>query len=1792
MPEVPKDPKFKEKGSKGFIKNPDGSINKTNYTNAMGDLHAAAMVIDELYPGWRETDEEGVPGKRNWIKNGKLKRGSMKNLKDLINFVENLPEHRRKEDEKAIMVDKAIAWANSDATKALEGLKMMEREWKKISNLDKYGQKPSYKRNVEDDQIEKNAPKKPKPVPPIKPDPPPQPPAGGGDKPVLTVNVSPKEGGRTTPTQDEAHFYKYMSEVFVQQQANDGFVFSHWLLDGNPVYDDVLEVLMDRNHTVFAVFEGGIVQPPPPPPPPTQFTITIRSLPFTGVTFAVDGLHTSHTNNTITVQPGQHVINILPKVNRGGKDWVFRQWNDGVTVPNRIEVVNADIVLVAQYEEEEEEEEEHPEPVFAYRGACRFLIDSVPMREVKVDVEVETSKLSDNDIRDHLEARYTTPAVWPGYLAGIKRSIKEVDDSGIEDVNEKFQILVNRLKSIGIRNPEGLANYVLTRRNWEKIDVLRNRILSARSSTNRITDPFNIRRPTGSLYRGRRGFGTPGITSPRSALPPNNIRNTLPRFAATGDEYLAGYGKNLIETNSYTVFELIVLTYVVELDENGREVADTRRPLKYKFTAQETVEMLSGAGTDGKQQAQFERWDIQRRANERENNPDIRSNPAERVIRSRRDNVESQWKGKKPEIEVEIGPRDRNILLTAYYTANVKHKRPGEMTSPYSRGGAYGRVGSAGARQDNLYGAYGSKAFAKGGIDRNREAEKAKFGKDSGYTSPSTRAAVNKGKRILNKYARAEYTRLFSPMNREFDARAEELRQSRQDARNARRELRNLLRQQVSFGQRLTGLLGQTDQDLINRATDTINSGVALATADAIQNARNRLEEFNKKYDTYFVDVKTAIESKSAQLESEMLTRADLVATQLARRFRMPLNGEDEVELASKLKQYASDIAEQFATRGRNSLFAVTRGLENLSRSMQVGSEMTYNLFENTFNFIFGPWTITTILALVMFFFTLSFVGYNVAYLWIFPAIGAIFTFLLNFSDSSRPLDWVTHLSSGAIIGYSAMLLLVALGALNWSFMSTFVFWIVWAVLGFLGVFQFYQHGGYKTVLQGAVIILIFSFVALGPYSAYYQQAIGQVKAPVEIAWRAISSAFTDIWLLATNPTEWYARQQLVNVRPEKPIDFPKGLEVTLLDALPPSVPGGREFAITTVIKNEGSIKAPALDASLSFGCNQWCIVPAPDPALAQSPYSLCHDNGYLFEEYYCGTDCGSNTPDPGDPVNVPVDACIPSCISKETGLGVVNKCLTRDRDTFLRNFGHVTKMERGEAKSINVRGFTAVSQSGRQGETRLAKVTVNLSYRYSTSTSLQTEVMTEDEINRKIQENEPVFHNVLAVTKSSPAQLSLNVGPQPLVAGQKSLLLVSVSNTREESSVVLKRGTIIRINMPKIVGTGLECEGITARPDARGDEVLTYTVPQDLTVLPYNFQSIFAFICNFNAASPTAVVDKKAALITAEMPDYIFVLTKEKQIPVTPPLGVLFDPYENECRKCGDGTFEECDTADECHQRSNYDPTIHHVGTCYYEYAGTSGSVASPQVIFGNPCHSCSPNFKCENLITQKSCDEEARVCSASCYWDTTARRPGLIDVNPSVRGGSLDPNAGACVEKVVPGPSVTGITTGGCASVPANFKTAYERRKDVIATAITVEGLDARLGPDATALVAAVISEESRWNERVAPGDGGTAFGLMQVRIGLHPECASLGDVKNDPVANIRCGVKILSDLSKRDIARPKTWACNGATYTGIDAILRYYNGWPDPCPTDPARRGDVSYVSNVRTGTGNLNNWLDCF
>jgi hypothetical protein len=560
----------------------------------------------------------------------------------------------------------------------------------------------------------------------------------------------------------------------------------------------------------------------------------------------------------------------------------------------------------------------------------------------------------------------------------------------------------------------------------------------------------------------------------------------------------------------------------------------------------------------------------------------------------------------------------------------------------------------------------------------------------------------------------------------------------------------------------------------------------------------------------------------------------------------------------------------------------------------------------------------------------------------------------------------------------------------------------------------------YKTVLQGSVFILIFAYIALGPYSSIYQQAIDQVKGPVEIAYRAASNAVYDIYLLATNPTEWYARQQVINTRPEKPLSFPKALEVSTVDAMPSSVPGGQPFVMTMVLKNEGDL--PVTKVEVAASCNQWCQVPLPK---VNKKFRICYDDT-LRNSIWCAEDCETYA-EAEDPSKAPIytaKQCVDRCIAIQNdpvikgvqlavGSGSVitpgsplhnqltaagafvgslfsDICISRDVNALGGIYYENPKLIRGDSEIVTVEPFISKTFAGHEAETRIAQVYLNVSFYHSTTSQLLVSVISEDEKNRSIRERTLEFKPVVATAKVSPAKLSLNVGPQPLLPSsgtekKQATLLVSVSNDRDNSRIILDSSSKIYLTLPLDIGSNLKCPGTIINSDnyfyidAEGKNVegaisvnppagavaerLIYTIqptpPNDrVEILPFEFNTVYVFICKFDIKKSEDIATTKTGIITANLTSYKFVHTIKKDVPVTTPVGILFDPYENYCNsECGKGALNKCD-ADECHAISTNDPRnagSTEFGKCYIEYATT------------DTCHSCARIQNASSLSARK---------------------------------------------------------------------------------------------------------------------------------------------------------------------------------------------------------------------------------
>ncbi|GEM_PF-2732061 len=864
---------------------------------------------------------------------------------------------------------------------------------------------------------------------------------------------------------------------------------------------------------------------------------------------------------------------------------------------------------------------------------------------------------------------------------------------------------------------------------------------------------------------------------------------------------------------------------------------------------------------------------------------------------------------------------------------------------------------------------------------------------------------------------------------------------------------------------------------------------------------------------------------------------------------------------------------------------------------------------------------------------------------------------------------------------------------------------------------------GYRTVLQGSVVVLIFAYVALGPYSSIYQQALDSIKGPFETAFRAVKNALYDIYLLATNPTEWYARQQVVNARPEKPISFPKSLEVTQLDATPSSVPGGQPFVLTFVLKNEGDLPVKNVKAKVS--CNQWCDAPLPKEVteIDKDPFFLCVDYT-LQNEVWCGRSCDQylGFKQGGNPIQIPKytsNQCVDKCKAAEgdssgldkvfggfgyavgyvaggatgavggalagAGIGIANSvpevlegtvdhgipgtawnivtetmvsgvvgggargavggaaggadvgsaigwalgagtktvCNTKDVKAFTQNisFNPAYQYEKGAADIVTLEPFVAKKFEGREAETRVAKIYLNVSFDHATSTQLFATVISQEERERLIKERRLEFKPVVAVTKVAPAKLSLNVGPQPLLAGKPVTLLVSVSNDRDDSRIILKRGTPIWIRLPRDIGTGLECAGSSISTkylvftDKDGKEravevdekiqdtkvfeevygsataeLLKYRVQpaaptERIEILPYEFNTIFVFLCHFTAQDNQVIGTAKTGIITAELPSYEFVHTIKKDVPVTTPVGILFDPYENYCNSAG--------TQDTCHDRSKNDNR--NVGICYWD--SIEGGLTSPgaavasavQRTFSNVCHSCGSEPTCGKFKTPVGCAEATERCSFPCKWTPGAKDPAnLVDLEgrcENVDAGGTNIKFGAfsgpIAERIIRQAKAMGFNNP-------------EDISHVLQIALQETGMQhCKNG---------LMSCSGSNRDMVVVGDKGNSVGIFQLNRPSHPDWfdpqknGCNGQTPYDLDCNIYLGVKHIRNLYDKFYSEPvKTYVCwrqdlkkkpddptnpiVSASYHGWEAVFRHYNGWNSIClDRDGKPVGNPYYVENT--------------
>ncbi len=396
---------------------------------------------------------------------------------------------------------------------------------------------------------------------------------------------------------------------------------------------------------------------------------------------------------------------------------------------------------------------------------------------------------------------------------------------------------------------------------------------------------------------------------------------------------------------------------------------------------------------------------------------------------------------------------------------------------------------------------------------------------------------------------------------------------------------------------------------------------------------------------------------------------------------------------------------------------------------------------------------------------------------------------------------------AGVIIGLIT-LIMISIFELTW--LGAVVFVISWVIL-----IPLYRSSGMEILYMISIFAIVLGYLFAGPYSGYLKSYTAPLGAPIGMAIDQMWLMSTDLWLMATDPQAYVARQMMSNVRTEKAtVDFPKGLEFKKITVLPDAIPSGQEFYLQVYAQNEGEM--PAVNAMLSASCaSKYCCIGDACDTSEQTTY------------YY------------------PSKTSPPMRVNQH--------------EVILQRLGPFT---------------TKTYKKNDIGKT--ADVNVTLHYAHSTSSSLMLTVMDDVEISRIMTDpvqGDELFKTIPAVGKNSPGMIAITVGYQPLFSGSNATLIVSVVNKRPKGNVVLAKDAAMEIKLPAKLGSKLSCKAGGGVSCSGNGQTETCTINTDMPPIT-PVEKYRAFVCTFIAADniDTKVTDA----ITAKLSGYTFEQTEK----------------------------------------------------------------------------------------------------------------------------------------------------------------------------------------------------------------------------------------------------------------------------------------------------------------------------
>src|SRR3989344_4309350 len=805
-----------------------------------------------------------------------------------------------------------------------------------------------------------------------------------------------------------------------------------------------------------------------------------------------------------------------------------------------------------------------------------------------------------------------------------------------------------------------------------------------------------------------------------------------------------------------------------------------------------------------------------------------------------------------------------------------------------------------------------------------------------GRLPPQDRSNLNKARDELKKYADMIVDKTLAEVSSAITKYKNEANAAKKSYEDAKKEATDMLngKGHTSFVKNLAGSEDKQHSTLMGGMAAAGGGGKDRLIAENLREAYEQLQEVNKR--AHEVENVNAEHAGYERVKAMM----DQKIGELLKKYRLA-----ESEAAAGILQKERDIILfRFRSRYKNRLIRGFAGLRMIARNAAMGTmtwgDVWYTFWMNIRDFLFGPWIWGSLVVMLEWLLVGSYISPIVpnAFYFVAPLGIAGLTLLLNIEGSmQKPWDMLTHFVSGMMIGFSAVIIAVAVitpeDMAGWDNKEWFQFWFIWGgATMFIGIFSFYQTGGFLFVFQLSVLIMLFGWFALGPYRGVYADIVDQIRALILFVYTSFKDAFTDVWLLATNPQEYFARQQLKNVRAAQGINLPDGVEIESIDLQPLnpalSEKGGvkQSFSASLEIRNKG--KADARNVVAWVECDAFCTTATignidyvgwlkdiknadtrnPNtkisPELIAAAKAVSDNDPKQAEEFLKGSGLIEETVDSPGPFVSAGGATLKAAADVTTEIIKSPQWIGASIDALKEIRDKGSMHAKSQAVGFKVRDAMRPSEAVVQTITNIgsheispeskayllvSSLKAHVEYDYSASSTLAVKVASNEEYNQVLRDRLLVY--VVARGSPTTAQISLSVGRQPLKAGQQYDLVVSVINTRPDGHVYLDSTTPINISIPASMATSLSCltldgEYTPATPDTKeGAYKISYAPGANVDIKPSKFSSLFAFTCKFT--TPATIDAVKTGLITAKLDTYRFRTTKDINVRYSPPVGV-----------------------------------------------------------------------------------------------------------------------------------------------------------------------------------------------------------------------------------------------------------------------------------------------------------------